>query len=200
MGQDVEPIIFDVPVYSDELLNKTDAMVSGDVLVLANPTSATRYLNDLLANNTVAQLKHKMSHVDANFQNYLTRINQMVKRAPKVVSAILMYHEQIERQALETSRRDINLFTYMQEEKRELVRKDITDIIVWLLENTKEEFIWGDLSETQKKKFLSAVTRSFKPDIYLRENLIQMIADYTTMSEIEKGLTEGDTLKRFIVK
>lgn len=196
-----EGTIYQIPEYSDDSLAYNDSLVFGSSLILNSPSSTNRLFTANLEKMTMAEIKHRLTHLNVYFKNFFEVYSTMSPaKARKVLSALYLYNEQIERQALETSRRDINLFTYMYEEKRKIIEKEIIDIIAWFLQNTKEAFIWGDLSETQKKKYLSAMVRDFTPDIYLKENLIDVITNYVSMSEVEEGLTKGDTLKRFVIK
>lgn len=195
------PNIYNIPIYEDYGLHYNDKLVFGSSLILESPTSTNRYLSEVLKDVTIEKIKFGMTHVDFYLKNCFEHMRYMHGRnAVKVLKGLEMYNQQIERQAQETSRRDINLFDYMLEERKARVNKEITEIIVWLIQNTSEKFVWGELTETQKKKYISAITRDFLPDLFLKNNLIDIIARYVTMSEVEEGLTKGETLKRFIIK
>ena len=194
-------VIYDIPLYSDDSLVYTDELVTGDILMLNNPWSTNRGFTNSLTNISIAEIKHRLTHLNLYLKNYFEAYPPMnATRARKVRAALYLYNAQIERQALETDQRDINLFTYMAEEKRNLIKHEIRDIISWLVENTEEAFVWGELTEPQKDKYLSALVNDFMPDVFLRDNLIEYISNYVTYSEAKNGLTNGDSLKRFILK
>lgn len=201
IGCKCDGVLYDIPLYSDDSLSYTDELVTGDILMLNNPWSTNRGFTASLSNISVAEIKHRLTHLNLYFKNYFETYPSMnATRARKVRDALYLYNAQIERQALETDRRDINLFTYMEEEKRKIIREEIKDIISWLLQYTEEAFVWGKLTNPQKEKYLSALVNDFIPDEFLRDNLIEYISNYVTFSEVKNGLTSGDTLKRFILK
>lgn len=201
VGYKSDAVIYDIPTYSDDTLSYSDELVSGNILMLNNPWSTNRGFSTSLTNISIAEIKHRLTHINLYFKNYFEAYPSMnATRARKVKDALYLYNAQIERQALETEQRDINLFTYMASEKRSLIEHEIKDIISWLIENTEEAFVWGELTEPQKEKYLSALVNDFMPDVFLRDNLVEYIANYVTYSEAKNGLTNGDSLKRFILK
>ncbi len=200
-SKNVKPTIFTVPSFSDESLVYNDNLVKGSSLVLNNPTTTNVGLTDSLTSITVSEIKHRATHVNCFFNNMLVIYNYVGStRAKKVVSALGLYQKQIERQALETDRRDISLFHYKLDERRALVHEQIVDILAYLIENTQKGFVWGELTPVQKKKYISALTRDFIPDMMVKDKLAEIIATNVTLSEVEKGLTKDDTLDRFIIK
>lgn len=199
--QDAERTIYTIPTYSDPALSFTDEFVKGNSLLVYNPTSATRCMADHLGRISVLEIKHRLTHLNVYLRNLMEAYQNMSPARARVVQrAIYLYNEQIERQALETNERDINLFTYMYDERKEMVREQIDEVIEWFLVNDIEETIWCKMSDTQKRKFANAINGKLKVDIELREELINIVAKYVSVSEAIGDLAEGDTLKRFVLK
>lgn len=76
-----------------------------------------------------------------------------------------MYDEQILRQAELTEKRNYNLFLKDKKAKNEIVQDLYSDIIMYLIYNTKEKTIWGELTDNQKKLLISSVINNKKKDI-----------------------------------
>ena len=116
----------------------------------------------------------------------------------KIISALKMYDEQILRQANLTEKRDYNLFL---KAKNEIVEDLYSDIIMYLIYNTEERTIWGELTESQKKLYISSVINNKKRDTIIKDRMIDIISNYTTLPELEK-VADGNrkVLKRFIEK
>lgn len=187
--------------YQDKSLEYTDSKNKGNVLMIWNPTARREVKPYRLSLMSVQEIKRELSHTYASGENYFvhSRKNGLgEKYIPKVLNALDYYTEQVERQATLTPRRDINLFTYQQGEKREIVERKYAEIIAYLIYDSKE-FLWGDLSEAKKKRFISSIINHQFQDENTREIMIQMISDYTTLEELER-LLKGDykVLKRFI--
>lgn len=199
--QNIERTIYSIPAYSSSELSYSDEYVKGDSLLVYNPTSATRCMADNLGRISVFEIKHRLTHLNIYLRNLMEAYpNMSPARARVVQRAIYLYNEQIERQALETNKRDINLFTYMYDERKEMVREQIDEVIEWFLVNNIEETIWCKMSDNQKRKFANSINGKLKVDIELREELINIIAKYVSVSEAIGDLAEGDTLKRFVLK
>ena len=112
-----------------------------------------------------------------------------------------MYDEQVLRQAELTPKRNCNLFLKDKKNKNEIVEDSYSDIIMYLIYNTKERTIWGKLTDPQKKLYISSAINSKKRDKIIRNRMIDIISNYTTLPELEK-VTDGNqkVLKRFIEK
>ena len=119
----------------------------------------------------------------------------------KIISALKMYDEQILRQADLTEKRNYNLFLKDKKAKNEIVEDLYSDIIMYLIYNTEERTIWGELTESQKKLYISSVINSKKRDAIIKDRMIDIISNYTTLPELEK-VADGNrkVLKRFIEK
>lgn len=70
-----------------------------------------------------------------------------------------------------------------------------------LIYNTEERTIWGELTESQKKLYISSVINNKKRDTIIKDRMIDIISNYTTLPELEK-VADGNrkVLKRFIEK
>ncbi len=201
LGKDVKPVIYEIPVYSDESLEYNDKLVKGSSLILNNPTTTNVGLTESLAKISIREIKYRAKYVNVFFKNMLESYNYVNStRAKKVVSALWLYNAQIERQAKEIQRRDVSLFDYLLEDRRKLVNDQIVNIIDYLLENADKGFVWGELTPTQKKKYISALTNDFIPDMMLKDNLVEYIASNVTFTEADRDLTSDHTLDRFILR
>lgn len=72
---------------------------------------------------------------------------------------------------------------------------------MYLIYNTEERTIWGELTEPQKKLYILSVINSKKRDTIIKDRMINIISNYTTLPELEK-VADGNrkVLKRFIEK
>ena len=72
---------------------------------------------------------------------------------------------------------------------------------MYLIYNTEERTIWGELTESQKKLYISSVINNKKRDTIIKDRMIDIISNYTTLPELEK-VVDGNrkVLKRFIEK
>lgn len=200
-----EAKIYLVDDYKDKTLIKQNQINLGNVLLLDNPTDyCSRYF--MLKNKAIEKIKDDLAHTNAVGENIIASDNIEYKKIgykylPIIQNAIILFQEQIERQSLLTDERDINLFTFNIDEKKEIVNDLYKEIIMYLLENAKESFIWSNLSDTQRKKYLSSINSSTSNSHLTKENMISYIASYTTLNELEKVANHDyKVLKRFIKK
>lgn len=189
----------------DKVLNITDERNKGKILLCSNPLSLSRGINSI-RKLSISEIKFLLNHIDSNsFKNSLLNLDRITpKKLETIVKAIRFYDEQVLRQYFETSDRDTNLFFLNQKEKRELVKEDILDIAEYITDNA-DECIWGNLSETTKKRMLAASISNRDGDIKrAKESLIDTISRYTTLTELETGIFNeqevvtviGGTIKR----
>lgn len=189
------------PGYKDKKLLKTDKKVLGKELILTNPISKHSEKSLHISKYSIYEIKFLLTHLNSKGDNALCQLRSISKNSiDKVVSAISMYEEQVIRQSKETKKRDINLFYLNKEQKRKIVIDSLKDIVYYLIENTYEELVWGKLTEPQRIKLLSSVQNDTPQDRIARENLINIITNYTTLTELEQDITKSKTLTRFIKK
>lgn len=192
-----------IPIqYEDKSLKYVDELNCGRVLLLETPTTRRTCKWNSLAYHSIDKIKEYLSSIDSLGINLLTRNVGKIgdESLPIVLDAINMYTEQIVRQSELTDSRSVDLFTYQQEEKMEIVMDKYAEIIAYLLCDTKE-FVWGGLSDSQRKKYLSSVVNNNLFDQELRYRMVENIANYTTLPELEKVKQNNyKVLKRFIKK
>lgn len=126
--------------------------------------------------------------------------NFTVDDVENIINAINFYEMQVLRQAREIKKRGINLFTENKLVKEQIVRSQLNDIIKYLIDNA-DVFVWGELSHAEKTKLIYAISSNggYENQI-IKDRMIKAIADYTTLSELEKGVVKNKTLDRFIIK
>ena len=196
------PVVFPPDSYQDPNLTYNDLLNTGSVLVMGVPTTyfplnISRFINEM----TIDEIRKQISYT--NFKGcskmIINHSGVGIRRCQKLRDAINMYHKQVERQAKLTDDRSINLFTFQQDEKRQLVKKNYNFIIYYLV-NHAEEFIWGKQSDNQKNNMLDSIAYFTPFEMNNKERLISLFADYTTLPELEEiGQGKSDVLdKRFI--
>ena len=195
-----EPDVYLTPEYEDNSLKLTDTLNSGNVLLLDNPTTENPAKYSYLKGMPVSTIKEYLRFVKPDGSNYLiSKVPKVgVEAAPRILTALDMYSEQVARQAKLTDLRDINLFTYQQKEKEEIVKKLYDNMMEYLL-GTVSEFVWGELSDMQKQLYLLSIENRKKIGKIIRYRMISIISNYTTLPELE-GAVHDDfkVLKRFI--
>ena len=198
-----EPQVYMTKGYTDETLEKQDEKNMGSVLLLDNPTQYPSYRFSTLKGSSITTIKQDLSHTFEDGKNYLQSGYRNIGsgRILKILSAIEMYEAQIERQAKLTDDKNIDLFRLDRVEKRAVVMDMYNEIVNYLVFNTEESLFWAKLTETQKRKYLSSIVNQKESDIILRERFTKMIADYTTIKELEDVANHDlHVLQRFIVK
>ena len=190
--------------YSDSELLKQDRMNNGDILLLNNPTRmGCRF--SYLKGKSIAKIKSDLACTLDTEKNYVATSPEYFKIGPKniptLISAIEMFEAQIERQAKLTEERDINLFELDKEAKLDLTEAMYNEIVNYLVYNTKGRLVWSNLSDTQKKLYISSTINKTMEDVNTRKNLKNYIANYTTLPELEQVANHDlKVLKRFIVR
>ena len=198
-----EPVIYHSKNYTDSSLRYVDEFNKGIILITDSPAIdeiRTRYYG--IKNKTIATIKRELSLCTPRGDNYLVRNCYGLSQtgAENVVFLVDMYTEQVERQAALTSDRTINLFTYQNEEKEQLARDNYAKIVDYFVEG-KEEYIWGKMSKTQAKKLLSSVNGKGVANQRIKNRLVTILVNYTTLEEVEEITHNNyDSLKRFVKK
>jgi len=207
-----EPAIFNCNNYEcsnvySKTLKYTDEHNMCDVLICKSPAISTTGKFGALKDITIGEAKSLLSKVVAHdksstgcnaFAEKIRRFGSV--EAECVRDAINFYEAQVLRQAVETKKRGINLFTVNKDKKEFIVRDQIKEIVKYLVDNA-DVCIWGELSNAQKSKLFTAVTRytGYENQI-IRQRIIDVITNYTTLSELESDVVKQKTLDRFIVK
>jgi len=186
----------------DKTLDITDNKNYGSILLYTIPLQIYGSRLNTLKKLSIAEIKHLLSHVDDyNFQNCLMNKRNFGKITGKrLVDAIDFYEQQVLRQANETDEREINLFALNDYEKVSIVESQIKEIAEYIIDNASE-CVWGKLTDTQKKRIMSAVLSTRKGEIEKDKwAFIGMVSNYTTLSELEQGVVKNKTLNRFIIR
>jgi hypothetical protein len=188
--------------YENNGIELVDKLNRGDVLLLDNPTLELQTKFRGLRTYSIDEIKHNLKLTDQLGRNIIGRIRNIGPDSiTKIISALKMYDEQILRQANLTEKRNYNLFLKDKKAKNEIVQDLYSDIIMYLIYNTEERTIWGELTESQKKLYISSVINNKKRDTIIKDRMIDIISNYTTLPELEK-VADGNrkVLKRFIEK
>ena len=195
----LEPEVYE---YQNNGIELVDELNKASVLLLDNPTLELQTKFKGLRTYSIDEIKHNLKLTDQFGRNVIGRIRNIGPDSiTKIISALKMYDEQILRQANLTEKRNYNLFLKDKKAKNEIVEDLYSDIIMYLIYNTEERTIWGELTESQKKLYISSVINNKKRDTIIKDRMIDIISNYTTLPELEK-VADGNrkVLKRFIEK
>lgn len=192
-------------ILDEETIRKTDDETLGAVLSCINPIPAytTASKGNKLKCLSITELKRQLSFIDDRKLENIFRLNVSTNgkiQPDKVASSIIFYEEQVLRQAEETGMHGVNLFYLNQSDKIEIIETEIKDIVEYLTDQAIE-CVWGEFTSTQKRCITSAM-KDTKSDYLrtIRNNLINMISNYTTLTELKKGVIKTKKIDRFIIK
>lgn len=196
----IEPTIYSPKEYKDKNLEYVDTLNYGGILLLDNPTLELQTKYKIIRDDIIAEIKRDLTLTDRYGNNYFLKYARNIgeKSIDGILQSLEMYNDQVERQAKLTEERDCNLFTKDRMIKREIVEDVYSDIIMYMLYTSPEKTVWGNLSDKQKKLYMSSVINNKKIDRIIKKRMISSVADYTTLPELEK-VANGDqkVLKRF---
>lgn len=194
-------LIYTTKGYSDDALEYTDEHTMSSQLLLDNPIFLQITDYNLIKKLSIHELKHYLSHTNERGSNLFMVYskNRYQNKIEYILKLISLYEEQVINQSLETAQRGINLFTFNQEKKQKIVLEVIYDVIEYFLENT-EEFIWGPLTEFQRQQLIDAKQKQSQDENSVFYNLIHIITNYTTLSELNADFIKNKTLDKFIIK
>ena len=195
-----EPILYDTKPYLDKSLSYNDKLNYGNVLLLPNPSTNLQIKYRELYRYNIDSICSYLKLCDRNGYNYIVkRMRNIGEDSIKsIINAISMYREQVYRQSLITKDRDINLFTMDLETKKEIVNDKYSDIINYLVYNF-DFTIWGELTDAQKKLYLSSVINNKMLDRTIKDRMINCISNYTTLPELDNVVNNDmKVLKRFV--
>lgn len=207
-----EPVLFKCDNYKDatidpKTLKVTDRKNSCGVLLYKSPAIISRGKSGELDHIQIYDAKNLLGRVTAHtkgctgnnaFVESMRRFGEL--DSAKVRDAINFYEKQVLRQAEETKKRGVNLFIINQREKQFIVREQIKNIVKYLIDNA-DVCVWGELSPAQKARLLNAVTSySGYENQVIRQRMIEIISNYTTLRELQSDVVKQKTLDRFIIK
>lgn len=207
-----EPAIFNCNNYQgsnvySKTLKYTDEHNMCDILICKSPAISTSGKFGALKDITIGEAKSLLSKVVAHdksstgcnaFAEKIRRFGNI--EAECVRDAINFYEQQVLRQAIETKKRGINLFTLDKTQKQFIVRDQIKEIVKYLVDNA-DVCVWGEFTTAQKNRLINAVkSGSGYENQVIRQRIIEIISNYTTLNELESDVVKQKTLDRFIVK
>ena len=181
----------------DETAALTDESNKGIILPHAFPFFKTQHqlklsiLNDL----SIAQIKELISNVDDLGLKYcaLTAKHLVGPGVAQLTMQLIdFYEQQIVRQALETGQRGINLFDLNRDAKIKIVEENIKKYVEYILENVTPS-VWEKIRNPVKEELYRAVKsrrRKFDLQDPIKQALIDAIVNYTTLEELEVGITQ----------
>lgn len=205
LGMEPEIFVFDdynSSFVDDITLQKTDKLNGGDALLIVSPIGRRGAIGGQLQQMSIEMVKYLLSHLDSDTLNNALTIKRSfgIETVKKVVEKIQLYNEQVLRQASDVRENGINLFFANKSMKDKIVCEQLKDIVEYILDNASE-CVWGKLSDTQKLKMMSAVLPKRGECINMdKKCLIDVISNYTTLSELKQGVIKKKTLDRFIVR
>jgi len=184
--------------YENKGIELVDKANKGRVLLLDNPTIEFQQTFYFVKTYSIDTIKRNLKLTDKFGRNIMglapSSMNTLLK-------ALQMYDEQVLRQEALIEKRNYNIFMKYKKAKREIVKGLYLDIIMYLIDNTNERTIWGELTEEQKRLYISSTINSKQTDEMIRNRMINIISNYTTLPELETLATGNRSiLKRFIEK
>ena len=196
----VEPDLEPFTTYSDETLNVADEMNSVEVLPIHNPTRAYDNITVSRANRfSIAEIKQRADLVYPDGDNVLKSsiLGFGPKKYAMLREAIEIFTKQIEANGKLTEDRENNLLYQDYNYKREIVESKYAEIINYFLYYAKD-FVWGELTDEQKRLYLSSTINRKAIDKLIRERVIDYITNYITFNDAQFFLVDNySALKKF---
>lgn len=187
----------------DKSLNITDNETMGNVLLISNPLHVPTRQQRKVNLYSIAKIKFLLAHLQSDLRNEFKFNSGCYSKEDlvKLIELIKFYEQQVERQAKEIQENSpyllpTNIFDVNNIYKQDIVESQLTEISEYLVDNGNR-FIWGNLCDADKLRLLKVIKQ---PKNYARKNFINVISNYTTLSELEEGLVKKRTLDRFIVR
>lgn len=186
----------------EKSIKKTEGKNKGSVLIFKSPLVCHAGKKAKITNLTIHDIKHLLSHVTP-----VRGINALTGTlsgygdfaGETLLSSLNFFEEQISRQAAETQDQDRNLFIVDGTEKKAIVEENIDDVLNFFVDNAKT-CVWGELTSAQKRILTEIVMgRRSEKHRTIRQNMIDVVSNYTTLSEIRDGVKEK-TLERFVIR
>lgn len=195
----------EIPIYYkcsfpeyESLFKKTDVQVRSDRLPFYSPSQPPSASYRLSIYN-MSLAKELLGKAGVSGKNAFCELVQNfgVSKAKRMGMLANFYDEQLARvidSASNTETLEENLFDKDREKKRKLVARCYEDIIFYLCDHP------GFITRISPTLLLKSLVPSKKEDYMVRNRIIEIISDFCTLEEIESGLIEKDTLKRFIIE
>lgn len=211
---DIEPITYVSTGYSNsgisgELLSKYDRCVNAADLLYVSPVSTYYKTRESLQKYSIYKLKEVLSlssissTISKPIENEFMILEPSMDRkgAPeRIIRALEFYEAQTLRQVVESSNPECpRVFFDNEVEKRTLAEYQAKEFIEYLVENA-DITVWGEMTTTQKKKWLDVYRGRYEYQKQVRDNVERIITNYATLSELQKGVIESGAADRFILK
>ena len=191
-----EIFTFDTPQIfgiDDNTIHITDTKNKCSVLPYAHPFAYGAVLNQL-ESISIEEAKKLLStcyiNEDYKLANSITCKRHIGStKATEIAELIKFYDEQVIRQKIaHKDARDCDLFGLDRNFKMVKVTDQLKDIVEYLFDEA-DELTCGKLTKTSKEKIASASISTRGEYIQrTRTNLILMLANYTTLQELETGI------------
>ncbi len=181
-----------------EFSTACDKTTSGDNLAMF-PLNSNDYLQTSLKAFNLASIKYLLNHYTFKGNNALIASIESLgpKKIIKLIETIEFYDKQVLRLYQENNAITDNIFYRDRQKKLTIIKAELTTIVTYLFKN--DNFIWGTLSPRQKEEILMAISRNRHDKNKALINLVKILTDYTTLSELEDK-TNNKCLNRFLKK
>ena len=182
-----------------------DKKVMGSELIFDSPFKKMSKTKEGITNYNIYQLKEYISHCDTVGTNLLKKELTFINDNDiyKILNAIYLYEKQLDRILREENNLDIldysNLFYLHHNDKKELITSEIKDIADYI-GDTATGFIWGKFNYIELSYILYSAYSVSEHDVLRRDAFINLLTNYTTLGEAEKGLVRTRAIDRFIKK
>ncbi len=188
-----------------ERLIEEDASVSCDVLpVFSAADVRITELKTKLHDVSIKTAREQLGYITPELKNLFSTqfLNLTNKRLIEIATGISFYEEQVMR-SVESDPNILDcegpIFYRDMHEKQLMIEAIIEDIILYL-PSLGEDFIWGKFSDFLSTRLLKSLSRTSDLRCQRIDNFISYLANYVTLQELEEGIIENGTLKRFVVQ
>lgn len=182
-------------VNRDNISNYTDRSNPGSVLILKNPTLSHTSMYGSLKEKSIDQIKNDLQLMTEWGDNYLIFAYRNIgkENINKILEALNLYDEQVQRQAKLIDEDElnkpfystqVNIFEHDYNEKACIASENYENIINYFVDNNKD-LIWGNMSDNQKRLYVASMNRKTESQRRIRREIITYIANYTLLSELE---------------
>ena len=197
------PQIYTFEPYKDERLSQTDQLVKGNELI-KNPNMPLNNSMIKLECLSIKEIKEYLSHTDEYGKNYLEYVTRSKKgtitnQIPWLLTSLDIYKEQIISQSRLTDKDNIDFFHYQEKEKKEIITEEYYNIINYILD-TDKEYIWGYLTEDEKRKLYKTIQHNGKSYKETKDNIITLLSHYTTLPETKKISKKPEVVLKKLLK
>lgn len=195
-----KPITYGVSEYEDRTLNYTDTLCTGYDLLLGSPLSGDPRFS-FIKNESIADIKSDLRTTDETGENFLVAHSSMIKHEdiPEILRSLELYQKQLIRLSHETRYRDMNVFSYLIDLRKSVIREKYAQIIYFLIDN--ENLLWGRLTREEKRLLVDSIANDNVDLMSVHNLMIRVLGNYISLSDANKLATNDlSPLKRFLAK